>query len=108
MDNDLQEKREAVKKQIIDFGQSRKAKLIFSLTILICGAGAIITLFMGDDYDFLNLCFVVPCIWMAALRLLLYRMEFPESRRIRWAFRFVLFLSIANSILLVTHLTGGQ
>ena len=45
MDNDLQRKREAVKKQIVDFGQSRKARLIFSLTILTCGAGAVITLF---------------------------------------------------------------
>ena len=108
MDDDLQRKREALKKQIIDFGESRKAKLTFTLTILICGTGAVITLFLGDDYSLLNLCFVVPCIWMAALRLLLYRMEFPESRRIRWAFRFVLFLSIANSILFVTHLVGGQ
>ena len=106
MDDDLQRKREALKKQIIDFGESRKAKLTFTLTILVCGTGAVITLFLGDDYGFLNLCFVVPCIWMAALRLLLYRMEFPESRRIRWAFRFVLFLSIVNSILFVTHLVG--
>ena len=108
MDDDLQKKREALKKQIIGFGESKKAKLTFSLTILICGTGAVITLFLGDDYDFLNLCFVVPCIWMAALRLLLFRMEFPESRPIRWAFRFVLFLSIANSLLLITHLVGGQ
>lgn len=104
MDDDRQRKRETLKKQIINFGHSTKAKSIFSLTILVCGAGAIITLFLGDAYDFLNLCFVVPCIWMAALRLLLYRAEFPESRSIRWAFRFVLFLSIANSLLLITHL----
>ena len=107
MDNDLEKKREALKKQIIDFSHSTKAKLIFSLTILVCGTGAVITLFLGDDYDLLNLCFVVPCIWMAALRLLLYRREFPESRPIRWSFRFVLFLSIANSILLITHLVSG-
>ena len=104
MDDDRQRKRETLKKQIINFGHSTKAKLIFSLTILVCGTGAVITLFLGDAYDFLNLCFVVPCIWMAALRLLLYRAEFPESRPIRWAFRFVLFLSIANSLLLITHL----
>lgn len=104
MDDELQKKREAIKKQIIDFGHSTKATLIFSLTILICSTGAIITLFLGDAYDFLNLCFVVPCIWMAALRLFLYRREFPQSRFIRWSFRFVLFLSIATSILLITHL----
>ena len=104
MDNDLQKKREAIKKQMIDFGHSTKARLIFSLTILVCGTGAVITFFLGDDYDLLNLCFVVPCIWMAALRLFLYRREFPESRPIRWSFRLVLFLSIANSILLITHL----
>ena len=104
MDDDLQRKREAIKKQIIDFGHSRKAKIIFTLTILICGTGAVITLFLGDTYNFLNLCFTVPCIWMAALRLLLFRMEFPESRPIRWSLRFVLVLSIANSILLIMHL----
>ena len=108
MNDDLKRKREAIKKQIIDFSHSIKAKLIFSLTILLCGTGALITLFLGDDYDFLNLCFVVPCIWMAALRLFLYRREFPESRPIRWSFRFVLFLSIANSILLITHLIDRQ
>ena len=104
MNDDLQRKREAINKQIIDFSHSTKAKLIFSLTILVCGTGAVITLFLGDAYDFLNLCFVVPCIWMAALRLFLYRREFPESRFIRWSFRFVMFLSIANSFLLITHL----
>ena len=108
MNDDLQKKREAIEKQIVDFGHSIKAKLIFTVTILVCGTGAIITLFLGDAYDLLNLCFVVPCIWMAALRLLLYRREFPESRPIRWSFRFVLFLSIANSILLITHLIDRQ
>ena len=107
MDDELQRKREAVKKQIIDFGQSAKAKITFTLTILICGTGAVITLFLGDAYDFLNLCFTVPCIWMAALRLLLFRIEFPGSRLFRWSLRFVLVLSIANSILLIMYLVGG-
>ena len=108
MDDDLQRKREAIKKQIIDFGQSAKAKIIFFGTILLCSTGAVITLFLGDAYDFLNLCFTVPCIWMAALRLVLFRMEFPESRLFRWSLRFVLVLSIANSILLIMHLVRGQ
>ena len=104
MDNELQKRREALKKQIIDFGQSRKVMIIFTLIILISATGAVITLFLGDDYEFLNLCFVVPCIWTAAARLFLYRLEFPESRKIRWYFRFVLVLSIANLILLIRHL----
>ena len=107
MDDDLQRKREAIKKQIIGFGNSAKAKIIFTLTILICGTGAVITLFLGDAYDLLNLCFTVPCISMAALRLFLFRMEFPESRPIRWALRFVLVLTLANSILLIMHLIKG-
>ena len=60
MNDDLQKKREAIKKQIIDFSHSTKATLIFSLTILVCGAGAVITLFLGDAYDFLNLWFCCP------------------------------------------------
>ena len=107
MDDELQRKREAVKKQIIDFGQSRKARIIFFGTIGTCCTGAFITLFLGDAYEFLNLCFVVPSIWMAFLRLFLFRMEFPESRVIRRAFYFVLLLSLASSILLITHLVKG-
>ena len=107
MNNDLERKREAVKKQVIDFGQSAKAKIIFFGTIGVCCTGAIITLFLGDAYEFLNLCFVVPSIWMAFLRLLLFRIEFPESRPIRRAFHFVLFLSLVSSILLIRHLVKG-
>ncbi len=107
MDDDLQRKREAVKKQMIDFGQSTKAKIIFFGTIGICCTGSMITLFLDDAYTFLNLCFVVPSIWMAFLRLLLFRMEFPESRLIRRAFYFVLFLSLVSSILLIRHLVKG-
>ena len=107
MDDELQRKREAVKKQIIDFGQSAKARIIFFGTIGVCSLGAVITLFLGDAYEFLNLCFVVPSIWMAFLRLFLFRMEFPESRVIRRAFYFVLLLSLASSILLIRHLVKG-
>ena len=107
MDDDLQRKREAVKKQMIDFGHSRKAQIIFFGTIGICCTGAFITLFLGDAYTVLNLCFVVPSIWMAFLRLFLFRMEFPESRVIRRAFYFVLLLSVVSSILLIRHLVKG-
>ncbi len=107
MDDELQRKREAVKKQIIDFGHSRKAQIIFFGTIGVCCTGAFITLFLGDAYTFLNLCFVVPSIWMAFLRLFLFRMEFPESRVIRRAFYFVLLLSVVSSILLIRHLVKG-
>jgi len=107
MDDDLQRKREAVKKQMIDFSQSRKARIIFFGTIGICCTGAFITLFLGDAYTFLNLCFAVPSIWMAFLRLFLFRMEFPESRLIRRAFYFVLLLSVVSSILLIRHLANG-
>ena len=107
MDNDRQRKREALKKQMIDFSRSRKARIIFSGTIGICCTGGLITLFLGDTYTFLNLCFVVPSVWMAFLRLFLFRMEFPESRLIRHAFYFVLALSVACSLLLIGHLVNG-
>ncbi len=104
MNDELQMKKELVKKWIIVGIRTGKVGTIFSLTILFLALGSLITLFMGDAYNFLNQCLVTPCIWVASVRLFVFRWEHPDSRVIRWAFRIAFLMSIVHTILLVRYL----
>ena len=104
MSDDYEIKKEFIKKWLIVVSHSGKFSAIFSLILLSLALGTLITLFLGDRYDFLNQCLVVPCTWMVAGRLLVLKWEFPNSRVIRWIFRFVLLMSILHTILLVKYI----
>ena len=104
MSDDYEIKKEFIKKWLIVVSHSGKFSTIFTLIILSLALGTFITLFLGDRYDFLNQCLVVPCSWMAAGRLLVLKWEYPNSRAIRWIFRLVLLLGILHTILLVKYL----
>ena len=104
MSDDYEIKKEFIKKWLIVVSHSGRFSTTFTLIILSLALGTLITLFLGDTYDFLNQCLVVPCTWMAAARLLVLKWEFPNSRAIRWIFRLVLLMSIVHTILLVKYL----
>ena len=104
MSDSYEIKKEFFKKWLIVVSHSGKFSTIFSLIILSLALGTFITLFLGDTYDFLNQCLVTPCTWMAAGRLFVLKLEFPNSRAIRWIFRLVLLMSILHTILLVKSL----
>ena len=104
MSDDYELKKEFLRKWLIVVSRSGKFSTIFNLIILSLALGTFITLFLGDTYNFLNQCLVTPCTWMAAARLFVFKLEFPNSRVIRWIFRLVLLMSVIHTILLVTYL----
>ena len=104
MSDDYELKKELIKKWLIVGSYSGKFSIIFTLILLSLAIGTLITLFLGEPYDFLNQCLVVPCTWMVAARLLVFKWEFPNSRVIRWIFRLVLLTSVIHTILLVKYL----
>lgn len=101
MSDDYELKKEFLRKWLIVVSRSGKFSTIFNLIILSLALGTFITLFLGDTYNFLNQCLVTPCSWMAAGRLFVFKLEFPNSRVIRWIFRLVLLMSVIHTILLV-------
>lgn len=104
MSDDYELKKELIIKWLIVVSRSGKFSTVFSLIILSLALGTFITLFFGDAYNFLNQCLVTPCIWMAAARLFVLKLEFPNSRVIQWIFRLVLLMSVIHTILLVRYL----
>ena len=104
MSDDYELKKEFLRKWLIVVSRSGKFSTVFNLIILSLALGTFITLFLGDTYNFLNQCFVTPCSWMAAARLFVFKLEYPNSRVIRWIFRFVLLMSVIHTILLVKYL----
>ena len=104
MSDNYEMKKEFLRKWLIVVTRSGKFSTIFSVVLFFLVLGSLITLFMGDTYDFLNQCLVTLCTWMAAARLFVYKLEHPDSRVARWAFRLVLLLSIVHTILLVRYL----
>ena len=104
MSDDRELKKEFLRKRLIVASRSGKFSTIFTLIILSLALGTFITLFLGDTYNFLNQCLVTPCAWMAAARLFVLKLEFPNSRVIRWILRLVLLMSVIHTILLVKYL----
>ncbi len=108
MSDDYELKKEFLRKWLIVVSRSGKFSTIFTLIIFFLALGTLITLFLGDTYNFLNQCLVTPCVWMAAARLFVLKLEFPNSRVIRWIFRLVLLTSVIHTILLVKYLSTTQ
>ena len=104
MSDDRELKKEFLRKWLIVTSRSGKFSTFFTLIILSLALGTLITLFLGDTYNFLNQCLVTPCAWMAAARLFVLKLEFPNSRVIRWILRLVLLMSVIHTILLVKYL----
>ena len=104
MSDDYEMKKEFLRKWLIVVSRSGKFSNIFNLIIFALALGTLITLFLGDTYNFLSQCLVTPCIWMAAARLFVFKLESPNSRVIRWIFRLVLLVSVIHTILLVRYL----